>query len=48
MSHAHHEPVTTVPELVVLDVHETLPDLSPMADAFVEAGLDSRDVGAGS
>ena len=46
MSHASHEPDTTVPELVVLDVNETLSDLTPMADAFVEVGLDGRDVAA--
>ncbi|MBT9254575.1 haloacid dehalogenase type II [Phycicoccus sp. MAQZ13P-2] len=33
-----------VPELVVLDVNETLSDLGGLADAFVAVGLDPRDV----
>ncbi|WP_370288199.1 haloacid dehalogenase type II [Nocardioides sp.] len=32
------------PELIVLDVNETLSDLSPMADAFTAAGLDAAAV----
>ncbi len=46
MSHASDEPDTTHPELVVLDVNETLSDLSPMAETFTEVGLDSSAVGA--
>lgn len=46
MSHAPHEPDTTPPELVVLDVNETLSDLSPMADAFTRVGLAGGEVEA--
>lgn len=46
MPHAPDEIRPTRPELVVLDVNETLSDLSPLAGAFTEVGLDGRDVGA--
>ncbi len=35
-----------VPDLVVLDVNETLSDLGGLADAFAAVGLDPRDVEA--
>ena len=44
MSHAPVEPATSRPDLVVLDVNETLSDLAPLGDAFVEAGLPAGDV----
>ncbi|NNU28507.1 haloacid dehalogenase type II [Isoptericola sediminis] len=34
------------PDLVVLDVNETLSDLAPLADAFGDVGLDPGDVEA--
>ena len=33
-----------LPELVVLDVNETLSDLSPLRDSFVDAGLSDTEV----
>ncbi len=44
MSHAPHEPDTHTPELVILDVNETLSDLSPLGRVFTEVGLDSGEV----
>jgi 2-haloacid dehalogenase len=42
-----HGPARTGrPELVVLDVNETLSDLSPLAGAFTEVGLDGHAVDA--
>lgn len=35
---------TTRPDLVVLDVNETLSDLAPMGDAFEQAGLAAHEV----
>lgn len=46
MSPTPDAPAPTRPELVVLDVNETLSDLSPLAGAFTEVGLDGRDVDA--
>jgi 2-haloacid dehalogenase len=36
--------VPDLPELVVLDVNETLSDLSPLRDSFVDAGLSDTEV----
>ncbi len=49
MSHAPDEPDTrgpARPDLVVLDVNETLSDLTPMRQVFTEVGLDSDEVRA--
>ena len=46
MTHALHESGETRPELVVLDVNETLSDLSPLGEVFTDIGLDSSEVGA--
>lgn len=45
MSHAPVEPATRRPELVVLDVNETLSDLTPLSEAFTQVGLGAGDVG---
>lgn len=47
MPHASEQPVThRRPALVVLDVNETLSDLSPLSQAFAEAGLPGHQVEA--
>ncbi len=45
MSPTPPEPVTGRPDLVVLDVNETLSDLSPLGDAFATVGLPPDAVG---
>lgn len=37
---------STPPELIVLDVNETLSDLSPLGGAFADVGLDRTEVAA--
>ncbi len=44
MSYTHLEPDPHRPELIVLDVNETLSDLSPMTAAFDAVGLDGDTV----
>ncbi|WP_407317487.1 haloacid dehalogenase type II [Isoptericola halotolerans] len=46
MTPAHADLSEGRPHLVVLDVNETLSDLAPMGEAFVEAGLDAGDAEA--
>lgn len=44
MSMSRLQPDTTRPELIVLDVNETLSDLSGLGQAFREVGLEERDL----
>ena len=46
MSPSSTQPGANLPDLVVLDVNETLSDLSPMNDAFAAVGLDPDGVDA--
>lgn len=46
MTDASHQPGTTHPEVVVLDVNETLSDLAPLSAAFAQEGLPREAVEA--
>lgn len=46
MSGARPEPATARPTLIVLDVNETLSDLTPLAATFREVGLGAEEVEA--
>lgn len=46
MSTTPGEPDTNCPELIVLDVNETLSDLSGLDEVFRDVGLDDRDAPA--